>query len=116
MNEGYQTAVGYRSYHLIHTSPSYDDDAALGVQELRKKLAVQMKDQAFNRHNLISVINFLTKFKRAWDPLRINEIASVWLYREFMIGPALASNKVRLALLSNMASRYEGPITSHARV
>lgn len=50
-----------------------------------------MKDHSFSGKHSISVITFLTKFKRACKLLYIHEGAMLWLFRDFMTGPALAA-------------------------
>lgn len=75
-----------------------------------------MKDQAYNGKDFISVINFLTKFKRAYDSSRIHCGAAVWQFRKFTSGPALADIKARSTLLSNDANRHKGTITTYVEV
>lgn len=62
--ERYQKANDYCSYRLIQKYQRCDDEVASELQKMRKKLAVQIKDQTFNRKDLISVINLLTEFKQ----------------------------------------------------
>lgn len=79
------------------------------TQKICKKVAVQMKDQAFNNKDCISVINVLTEFKRVCDSLRTHKGAPVWLFREFTNGPALAVIKVRLILCQMTLPDMRGP-------
>lgn len=48
VNESYRKAVGYRSYRLIHKFQRIAEDASLKLQNMRKKIAVQMKHTAFS--------------------------------------------------------------------
>lgn len=72
-----------------------------------------MKDQAFNEKESISVINFLTEFKRACDSLRIRKGAAVWHLRESMNGSALAAIIMKLTLFSNDANSHEVTFPSY---
>lgn len=86
------------------------------IQTVRKNVAVQMSDQAFNGKYLISVIKFSTGFKRAGDSLRTYGGAAVWLFREFVNIPALSAIEARLTLSSNEAYRLERIIIDYAVV
>lgn len=83
---------------------------------MRKNVAGQMKYQAFNGKDIISVINFLTEFRRACDSSRIHKFAAVRLFRESINGIVLAAIKAQLMLSSNAASRHEGTIKTYAEV
>lgn len=98
VSERYQKAVDYRCYRLIHKSQRHDDDVASEIQKMHRKVAVQVKEQAFNSKESISVKNFSTKFRLACDSSRCYEDAAVWHFREFMNGPALPAIKVWLTL------------------
>lgn len=65
--ERYQKAVDHRYYRSIYKSEWHDYDMASDFQKMRKKVAVQMKDQAFNGKDSISVVEVLTEFKRAFE-------------------------------------------------
>lgn len=75
---------------------------------MRKKVAVRMKNQAFNCKYSISIINFLTEFKRAGDFSCILEGSVIWLYAEFMNGSVLAAIKGQMALSSYEATGMRG--------
>lgn len=52
------------------------------ILKMHSKIAVQMKDQAFNGKDSVSVINFLPEFNRACDTPRIYKVAVVWTSRK----------------------------------
>lgn len=83
---------------------------------MRKKCAVQMNNQSVHGKDSISAINFLTKFKRACDSLRILERATVYRFREFMKGSVLAATKPWVTLPSNDSGRHERLIRIYAEV
>lgn len=116
VSERYGTAIDYPSYWLIQKGQSYDDDVSSEMQIVRKKVAVQMKDQEFYRQDSISVINLLTQFKRALDSSLIYERTAVLLFCAFMSSPALATFNGRLALSSNDVNRHVGTITTYTRM
>lgn len=66
-NKRYEKAVDYRSYHLIQKSQRYENDVPSKIQKMRKKVAVQMESQSINSKDFISVINFVTEVKQAYD-------------------------------------------------
>lgn len=68
---------------------------------MRKKFAVQKKDQTFDRQNSHSIINFSTDFKRAWDSSKFYDGALVWFLRKFRTGLALVAIKAGLNPSSN---------------
>lgn len=81
-----------------------------------KKVAVQIKDQTFNGKDHISVIRYSTGFKRACDTSRIHGGSFDFLFKDFMTGPALVFNKVRLDLLSYDTNSGESTKTTYDRV
>lgn len=93
VNERYQRAVDYHSYHLVDEYQGCNDDVASKIQKLRKRLAILIKDQAYHGKDCTPVINFLTEFKQACNSLRIQKGAVVWLITEFMNCPSLATIK-----------------------
>lgn len=109
-------AFDYCSYHLVHNSERYDDDVRLEMGKMRKKVAIQMKELAFNGKDYTSVIYALPEFKRARDSLRTQAGVTVWLFREFMNGLALPAVKLQLTVLSNDANRHCTTITVYAKV
>lgn len=48
---------------VIHKLQKYDEDVALKIQNICKKISVQMKDRAFKGQHSLSVSNFLTGLK-----------------------------------------------------
>lgn len=58
-------------------------------------VTIEVINQAFNGKHSISVIHSLTEFKRACDSSHIDECAAVWLFRDFMNGPALDAVEAR---------------------
>lgn len=83
---------------------------------MQKNVPVQIKYQALNEKYSISMINYLTEFKRACDLSRIHEGTAVWLFWELVNGPTLASMKVRLTLSTNNSDRHDDTITIYAEV
>lgn len=83
---------------------------------MRKKVTVQIMDQALSGKDSFSLINFLTKFKRACDSSSIREGAAAWLSREFKSGFVLAAIRALMALSSNDLIRPEGATTSYAEM
>lgn len=71
---------------------------ACKCQNMRKNVAAQMKDEAFNGKNPISIINVLTEFKRVCDWPHVYNSATVWFFRGAMTGLALAAIKVRFSI------------------
>lgn len=74
MNDRYQMAVDYQSYHLICKLQRYWEDVVSEIQKMKKKVTVQMKDQVLNGQDSTSVIKFLTESKRAYDSSRIHGV------------------------------------------
>lgn len=97
-------------------SQRYDDDVASELQKIRKKAAVQIKDQPFNEKDSILMRNFSAKLRRARNSSGIQKRDSVWLYREYWNGSAIVTIKARLIRSSNDAKRHERTITSYASV
>lgn len=64
----------------------------------------------------MSVITFLTKFSRAFDPLRIHEDAAAWLFRELTNSPTIAAINARLALSPNDTNKQDGINRTYAGV
>lgn len=114
--ERFQKAVEYRSYRLVHKFQRYDDEVASEIQRVRKKVAVKMKDQVFDRKESISVISALNEFKRARNASRIHKGASICLSQEFMNGSVLAVIKVQLKFSLNDANRHKETIKTYAEV
>lgn len=81
-----------------------------------KEVAVQTKDQAFNRKERISVTNFVTELQRACDFLRIQEGAEDRFFWELMNGPAFTANKERYTQSSNDTNMHKSTITIYAEV
>lgn len=61
-------------------------------------------------------MNFLAEFKQACHLSRIHEGATLWLFGNFMAGPALASFKTLLILFSNDVYTQQGSITSYEKI
>lgn len=101
INERYWPAVDYKSYQLIHKTRPYHEYVTSEIQMMRKKIAVQIKDYSFSGKSPISITNFLTGLKQAWNLSGIHEGTALWLYPDFMTGPALTMIKVRFSLSSN---------------
>lgn len=57
-NERHQKAVDCRFYHLIHKPERYDDDVSSEIQQMPKKVAVQINNQTCYGKDSNSVINF----------------------------------------------------------
>lgn len=110
------TAVEYRLQKLIRRSQRYEDYFTSEMQKIRKKVAMQMKDQVFSGKDLISAINYLTEFKRECDSSRIPERAAVWLFRDFINERALAANEARMTLSCNDTKKHEVTITSYTEI
>lgn len=106
----------YHEYQLIHNSQRYADDVASIMRHIRKSVPVQMKEKVFNGKYYISIMNYLTEFRRMFDSSRIREEAAVGLFRDFMSGPTLAAIKVRLTLSSNDANGQKENMMSYAGV
>lgn len=83
---------------------------------MRKKVAVEMRYQAFNRKHSTSAIDFSIEFKRACDLSRVLEGAPVTFSIEFMNGSDLVAIKTRLILSSNDAISHERSITTYPEV
>lgn len=86
------------------------------IQKRRKKVAVQMRDEAFNGKDYNTAIDFLAKFKRACDSSFIHGCAAIELFRELMNSPALDTLMARLSLSLNDGNRQEEIVTADAEV
>lgn len=75
-----------------------------------------MEDHSFSSKDPVSIINFLTEFKRACDLSHYQEGAAVWLFPDFMTGSALSTIKVRLELSSKDVNVHNGTTTSNTGV
>lgn len=78
-----------------------------------EKVAVQIKDQAFNRKDSISVINFSSEFKRTRNLSRIQDGAAAYIHRESMNCFDLTAIKAWLTLSWNDANKHDGSITTY---
>lgn len=67
ISERYRASVDYRSYRLTQESWKYNEDGALQIHNLRKKIAVCMNDHSFSGNHSIADINALAEFKRSCD-------------------------------------------------
>lgn len=84
------------------------------MQKIFKKTAVQMRDQAYNDKDSISVENVLSEFRPSCDSSRFHEGAADFLFREFMNGSAFAAIKGQLMLSSNDGNKHERTIKNNA--
>lgn len=75
-----------------------------------------MRDQVLDRKDSISVINFLTEFKRARNHFRIREGALIRLFQELKNGLAYGGFKSWLTLSWNNADVHECTMKSYAEV
>lgn len=80
------------------------------MQNMGKKVAVQMKEEAFNGQVSISVINFSTKLKWACNSSRIYHGAAAWLFRKFRTSLASTAIEAWSALSSNHPKRNKDTI------
>lgn len=74
----------------------YDDNAASEMQRMRKTGAANMKNEAFNGKDLISIPTYLTEFKGPYDSLGIHEKSAVCIMRSFMSDLSLVAARRRL--------------------
>lgn len=81
VNGRYQTAANYQSYRFNYKSQRHEHNVASQMQKRRKKVAVEIKDEAFNGQNSICVIKVSTEGKLSGDSLQIHESTAVWLFR-----------------------------------
>lgn len=84
------------------------------MQKIRKKVAFQKKNQAFNGKEALSEIMFPAELEEAFHSSRIHKGAAVWLILGIMNSSILDAIKARLALSSNDANNDEGIITTNA--
>lgn len=77
VHESYQKAANLNYYHLTHKSVTTDDDVASGMQNMRKKIAIQVKTKAISRKELIYAIKSLTKFKKHANPTEFTEMLQI---------------------------------------
>lgn len=82
----------------MHKSRSHADVVDSEMQKTRKRVAAQMKNQAFNGKDPITIVNYLIDFKRACHLSNIQEGAAVWLFRDYTTDPAFAAIKARLTI------------------
>lgn len=116
INRRYQKVFDYRFYRLIKKLDRYDDNVASEIRKMRRKVAVQMKSQAYNGKASRSRTNILTEFKCACDSSCIHEGSAVWLFQTFVNCHALVAIKTRLAWSHNYATSHDEPITAYVEV
>lgn len=62
------------------------------------------------------MISLLIKLERACNYLQTHESADVWLFREFVNGPALSDITTHLTLSSIATKKHEGTVTFYTVV
>lgn len=113
VSERYQTTAGYRSYCLIHVFQWCKDAVASEPKNVRKRVTVQLKVQAFiGKYSAFST-NLLTELKWACDFLPIHEGSVFWLFRKLKTGTALAAIKTRFTATPYDASQSKATVTFH---
>lgn len=86
------------------------------MQKMSKTFAVQMKDQAFEGQDSISVMTFLIVIEPACGSSGIYKVASILLVRAFMTCPALTALNRRLPVSPSDARPYKTTIKTYAFV
>lgn len=88
----YQSVYNYLPYRVDHKPHGYNDDVASEILNIRKKVMVEKKDQAYSGKDPISVINFQGELVRSSGSTHFHGRAVVWVFREFLndIGIALS--------------------------
>lgn len=109
----YQTAVAYRSYHLINKSQKYNDNVASEMQQMWKKGDPQMKNRAFNKKDSISVTTFSTELEHLCESSLIQEFAVVRPFPIIHEWSHPLGIKERLNLSSNDLNERECTITTY---
>ncbi|CAN8069191.1 unnamed protein product [Agarophyton chilense] len=88
LNNMFTKAVDYRNYRLINKSSEYTQEVVQKTTKHHKKLSFQMAGTTFADTDPIAVIEFLQKFKLAWDQNWVSEGAAMWLFQFYLKGQA----------------------------
>lgn len=84
--------------------------------KMAKKIAMQMMDRTFFGKDPTLVIAFLQKFKSSRNACKIDEIATMWLSKQFLTGPDDAAVKARITLRKSARFYHEGVLKLYSAI
>lgn len=79
LNDPFFKAFDYRTYQLNKNFARNDDNAANELHKMRKKTAVQMKDQIFSGEATLSAIALLQDFESVCGACNIHKNVVMWI-------------------------------------
>ena len=84
----YRKALDFRTYRLRFRGSRVNSKDKSRTDSRRKKMTAEMETHHFDSADPISVLDFLSHFRRACDNLRVHEGAAVFLFAHFIKGSA----------------------------
>lgn len=116
VNELFPNADYYQNYRLIRKSAWYDNDESNELNKMKRKTAVQMKDQILKRKDPVSIISFLQIFKAECYARTIHRGDTMLLCKHYLSGPVENVIKARVELPTMTAKKQKGSLTSYSEI
>lgn len=116
MNDLFLKAVDYCTYRLIKQSARWNEGVAHELHRTVKRAAVQMKGRTFSGKDHMSVIDYFQDFKSACAAYGINEVAALWLCKQYLTGPTEAAVESHVALPNSVDIVHEEVLQTYCEV